>query len=64
MAVNGRQRNFGNTPGVSPRTSTLCLIHLPDLTQSNTFLFADDIKIYRPIMIRDDQSIHQQDVPR
>ena len=35
---------------------------LPDLTKSNTFLFADDIKICRPIMNRDDHSILQQDI--
>ena len=27
---------------------------LPDLTQPNTFLFADDINIFRPMMNRDD----------
>ena len=29
---------------------------LPNLTQSNTFLCAADIKLFRPIMNRDDQS--------
>ena len=31
---------------------------LPTLTQSNTFLFADEINMFRSIMNRDDQSTY------
>ena len=35
---------------------------LPDLTKSNTFLFADDIKIFRAITNKNDPDILQQDL--
>ena len=69
VAVNCKESNWHDVTSGIPQGSVLgCLLfvlyinYLPDLTKSNTFLFADDIEIFRPIMNRDDQTILQQDI--
>ena len=59
------QYNFWDTPGFGYRTVTFCTIHkrpLPELTKSDTFLFADDIKIFRTITDKNDQGTLQDDL--
>ena len=65
MAVNGKQSNWHDvTSGIpqgtvlGPLLFVLYINDLPDLTQSDTFLFAD-IKIFRPIINTNDQDILQ-----
>ena len=70
VAVNGKESNWHDVTSGIPQGSVLGPIlfvsninDLPDLTQSNTFLlFADDIKLIRPVMNRNDQSILQQEI--
>ena len=69
MAVNVKESNWHDVSSEIPQGSVLgpllfvlYINDLPDLTQSNTFLFADDINIFRPIINSDDQSILQQDI--
>ena len=69
MVVNYKESNYHDvTSGIAqgsvlgPLLFVLYISDLPDLTQTITFLFADDIKLFRPIMNRVDQSILQQDI--
>ena len=57
MAVNGKESNWHDvTSGIpqgtvlGPLLFVLYINDLPDLTQSDTLLFADDIKIFRSII--------------
>ena len=69
MAVNGKESNWHDvTYGIpqgtvlGPLLFVLYINDLSDLTQSDIFLFADDIKIFRPIINTNDQDILQQDI--
>ena len=69
VAVNGKESNWHDvTSGIpqgtvlGPLLFVLYINDLPDLTQSDTFLFADDIKIFRSIINTNDQDILQQDI--
>ena len=69
VAVNGIESNWHDvTSGIpqgtvlGPLLFVLYINDLPDLTQSDTFLFADDNKIFRPIINTNDQDILQQDI--
>ena len=69
MAVNGKESNWHDVTSGIPQGTVLGPIlfllyinDLLDLTQSDTFLFADDIKIFRPIINTNDQDILQQDI--
>ena len=60
MAVNGKEANWHDVTSGIPQGSVLgpllfvlYINVLPDLTQSDTFLFANDVKLFRPIMNRD-----------
>ena len=63
MAVNGKESNWHDVTSrisqgsvLGPQHFVLYIHDLTDLTQSNTFLFADDMKIFRPIMNRDERT--------
>ena len=58
------QCNFWDTPGFGYRTVTIVLYinDLPELTKSDTFTFADDIKIFRTITDKNDQGTLQDDL--
>ena len=69
MAVNGKESNWHDvTSGIpqgtvlGPPLFVLYINDLPYLTQSDTFLFADDIKICRPIINTNDQDVLQKDI--
>ena len=69
MAVNGKESNWHDvTSGIpqgtvlGPPLFVLYIKDLPYLTQSDTFLFADDIKICRPIINTNDQDVLQKDI--
>ena len=64
VAVNGRELNWHKLTSGIPQGLLFVLYvnDLPDLTKSNTFLFADDIKIFRAITNKNDQDILQQDL--
>ena len=69
VAVNGKESNWHKVTSGIPQGSVLGPLlfvlyvnDLPDLTKSNTFLFADDIKIFRAITNKNDQDILQQDL--
>ena len=69
VAVNGKESNWHDvTSGIpqgtvlGPLLFVLYINDLPDLAQSDTFLFADDIKICRSIINTIDQDILQQDI--
>ena len=69
VAVNGKESNWHDvTSGIpqgtvlGPLLFELYINDLPYLTQSDTFLFADDIKIFRSIKNTNDQDILQQDI--
>ena len=68
VAVNGKESNWHKeTSGIpqgsvlGPLLFVLYVNDLPDLTKSNTFLFADD-NIFRAITNKNDQDILQQDL--
>ena len=69
VAVNGKEPNWHDVTSGIPQRTVLGLLlfvlyinDLPDLTQSDIFLFADDIKIFRSIINTNDQDILQQDI--
>ena len=69
VAVNGKESNWHDvTSGIpqgtvlGPLLFVLYINDLPDLSQSDTFLFADDIKIFRSIINTNGQDILQQDI--
>ena len=69
MTVNGKESNWHKVTSGIPQGSVLGPLlfvlyvnDLPELTKSNTFLFADDIKIFRAITNKNDQDILQQDL--
>ena len=69
VAVNGKESNWHDvTSGIpqgtviGPLLFVLYINGLPDLAQSDTFLFADDIKIFRSIINTIDQDILQEDI--
>ena len=69
VGVNGKESNWHDVTSGIPQGSVLgpllfvlYINDLPDLTQSDTFLFADDIKIFRSIINTNDQDILQQDI--
>ena len=58
VAVNGKESNWHKVTSGTPQGSVLgpllfvlYINDLPDLTKSNTFLFVDDVKIFRTIKI-------------
>ena len=69
VAVNGKESNWHDVKSGIPQGTVLGSLlfvlyinDLPYLTQSDTFLFADDIKIFRSIINTNDQDILQQDI--
>ena len=69
VAVNGKESKWHNvTSGIpqgsviGPLVFVLYINNLPELTKSDTFLFADDIKIFRTITDKNDQGTLQDDL--
>ena len=67
VAVNGKESNLHKVTSGIPQESVLgplpfvlYINDLPDLTQSNTFLFAVDIKIFGALTNKNDQDILQK----
>ena len=69
MAVNGKESKWHNVTSGIPQGSVirpllfvLYINDLPELTKSDTFLFADDIKIFKTITDKNDHGILQHDL--
>ena len=69
MAVNGKEPKWHNvTSGIphgsviGPLLFVLYINDLPEVTKSDTFLFADDIKIFRTITDKNNQGTLQDDL--
>ena len=69
MAVNGKESKWYILTSRIPQGSVfgpllfeLYRNDLPELTKSDTFLFADNIKIFRTIIDKKDQDILQHDL--
>ena len=63
MAVNGKESKWHNvTSGIGPLLFVLYINDLPELTKSDTFLFANDINIFRTITDKNDPGILQDDL--
>ena len=69
VAVNGKESKWHNVTSGIPQGSVigpllfvLYINDLPELTKSDTFLFADDIKIFRTISDKNDQGTLQDDL--
>ena len=69
VAVNGKESKWHNvTSGISqgsvigPLLFVLYINDLPELTKSDTFLFADGIKVFRSITDKNDQGTLQDDL--
>ena len=66
VAVNGKESKWHNvTSGIpqgsviGPLVFVLYINNLPELTKSDTFLFADDIKIFRTITDKNDWALYK-----
>ena len=69
VAVNGKESKWHNVTSGIPQGSVigplLFVLYIndqPELTMSDTFLFADDIKIFRTITDKNDQGTLQDDL--